>query len=354
MPETLQLPQVFSDNTKPTLVVIDFSVFLHRLIYGLPPYPTKKPSALIKRKNLNADQLTQYAQDMELYEKALATYNHQKDSYIKAIDTQLLWLLSCQYLEGLIDLSKVIPVIVNDQKNSKHQYWRHDYLKQSEENKIAYKAGRKLPNNDFKRAKRLAKERTLLPAFSHIPSFSVKNYEADDLAATLVHLNRYELNNAFNILLVTVDSDWLGLIDDHTSWFCMHGYKPRVRSSLAQLNHWAKSNRNLLTTFSEPTELWEYKSKLGDKSDNLPANSPIEVINLLNPPDTYKLWLSDNISPIRGFLNACLDQESLDFFYSRQSRLLDNANKAAKFMALKYGVTPVVPRFRPEEFLDIS
>jgi hypothetical protein len=42
--------------------------------------------------------------------------------------------------------------------------------------------------------------------------------------------------------------------------------------------------------FEQPSDIWGFKTRYGDKSDSLPAGSPREVIDLLNPPDEFKLW----------------------------------------------------------------
>jgi len=92
--------------------------------------------------------------------------------------------------------------------------------------------------------------------------------------------------------LATVDSDWMGLISPRTMWFCLKGYEPRVRHSEESINGWA--TRRLKTALTHPSQLWDVKSTQGDKSDNLPAGSPLDVISLLEPPDQYKLWLNSD------------------------------------------------------------
>jgi hypothetical protein len=121
----------------------------------------------------------------------------------------------------------------------------------------------------------------------------IRGYEADDIAATLVALNN--------------DTDWLGLVGDNVHWFCLSGHSPRVRADLKDVNTWATSR--LDTTFTSPRELWDYKALNGDASDKLPCFTPLEVIDLLQPPEIHKLWLNEVVKSQYG---AILDENHDD------------------------------------------
>lgn len=113
-------------------------------------------------------------------------------------------------------------------------------------------------------------------------------YEADDWAASLVVLNS-RLPEPNKMTLVTVDSDWMGLVSPDVDWFCMKGWKPRLRSyGSDQFKEWVW--RRLDVNISEPKDIWLVKQAQGDKSDNLPKKGPIEVIDLLAPPKEFRLW----------------------------------------------------------------
>ena len=161
-----------------------------------------------------------------------------------------------------------------------------EYKKLKEALDIHYKAGRKFPDYSFTKLKKqlleVIKERkwTLL---------GKSGYEADDLAATIVAVNN-RLENPGNVMLLTIDSDWLGLVNQNTSWFCSHGWFPRLRSDLLSVNQWA--TRRLGGPVENFRDIWEVKGVSGDKSDNIPPSEGVllPIIDLLNPPDEHKLW----------------------------------------------------------------
>lgn len=168
---------------------------------------------------------------------------------------------------------------------------RRDSL--AEELAIHYKGGRKFPEYNFTKLKKSIHHITQAVGWN---SLRVKGYEADDLAASIVKIS----DGHYKVVLLTVDSDWLGLLNNTTSWYCMHGYYPQQRD-ITNYNVWVE--KRLGVTFDCPTELWRYKSIHGDKSDNLPKGSPIEVIDLLNPPAEYCLWnSSDYFSQVSNML----------------------------------------------------
>lgn len=221
--------------------------------------------------------------------------------YLKAaVQAQMVWLHSGEWIKPLVG-DNIQLVYVTDSK----PYWRVDYLKQPEvyegifdrareayklkypkgrkqfkPEEVHYKAGRAFPKPAFTKTKKQMREIADRNGFNML---SVHGYEADDLAAALVMTNRMlpkEQQN--NIVLATVDTDWMGLIDDKTTWFCTFGYAPRVRYTMEHINGW--SLRRLGTSLSCPSDIWRVKTQQGDKSDNLPPGSPIETFDLTQPP----------------------------------------------------------------------
>lgn len=181
------------------------------------------------------------------------------------------------------DLDAVTPEAIQDQT---------EILELTDKLKVCYKGGRKFPEYSFTKLK---KDMYRLAADQGWNVLSKPGYEADDHAASVVMLNR-SLPEAQqnNILLITVDADWMGLVDDRTTWFCMHGWKPRVRAlGSAETSEWVKRRlkvRNPDAVARDPKQIWEVKTEQGDKSDNLPKGSPLEVISLVEPPEKYRLW----------------------------------------------------------------
>jgi hypothetical protein len=188
-----------------------------------------------------------------------------------------------------------------------------EYIDLTNKLEIHYKAGRKFPEKHFTAIKQFLlgkyKKDTWEPGYLETIGCNLlykKGYEADDFAAAVVKVND-ALVNPNRVILLTVDSDWSGLINDHTLWFCSHGWPPRVRGNLDSLNSWA--GRRLKVNLENCRDIWDVKAAQGDKSDNLPASAGvlIPVIDLLNPPEQHKLWLDPAVA---GNVATMLSSES--------------------------------------------
>ena len=128
-------------------------------------------------------------------------------------------------------------------------------------------------------------------------AMSLIGQEADDVAASIIRLrNQLPFDQYF---LFTVDSDWQGLVaDTRVTWCDTMGYEPRVRSR-EEIYSWLSSKHKnqsargrLLWPLPEreefaPQDIWDWKSAVGDDSDNLPAGTPLYLINLFKPPQEY-------------------------------------------------------------------
>jgi hypothetical protein len=187
---------------------------------------------------------------------------------------------------------------------------------------IVYKGGRKqvseLHTNIISIMRTVIKDRgyTML---------GIGNYEADDIAAALVRLNA----GRSYTWLITIDTDWLGLVNDSVGWCCQKGYEPRFRDNMQQVNEW--SERRLRTTFNEARELWDYKSEVGDKSDNLPAFSPLAVIDLCQPPLEFDILHKKEYVE---HLEKVLQSPGSDAHF-----VLDGATRKLAIL----GLTPIIP-----------
>ena len=132
-------------------------------------------------------------------------------------------------------------------------------------------------------------------------------YEADDIAAAIVRLwlesSRQMLTQ---IHLCTVDSDWHGLIADPAIfWLGTRDFVPRVRTRAevynwltSQWNKQSKRKKGLWTLPGyqdfHPDHIWDWKSAVGDKADNLPEGAPRHMIDLMHPPRTNDLAINDS------------------------------------------------------------
>lgn len=132
---------------------------------------------------------------------------------------------------------------------------------------------------------------------------AVPHYEADDIAALYRRIwDKKRIDSSLDhLFLCTLDTDWMGLISEHTTWVDLGGYSPRIRSVVNFHSHWLSGKFNKETkkvsakldhdkAASFPSYIWEWKHISGDISDNLPPGSPRHLINLLEPPEQHRLW----------------------------------------------------------------
>lgn len=124
---------------------------------------------------------------------------------------------------------------------------------------------------------------------SPFPYLSLDGFEADDFAGAIVAAKlsgEYEVLRDREVFLYTIDRDWLQLVGDGTLWCNTARWEPRIRGVEETIIDVKKKER---VTIKHPREIVDAKAKKGDKSDNLPAGTPREVIDLLNPPDAFNL-----------------------------------------------------------------
>jgi 5'-3' exonuclease, N-terminal resolvase-like domain len=234
----------------------------------------------------------------------------REEPYTSILKAQLLQTMSLDWM-GTLKPSEAQIVLVCDRKSKTYAtldgypgYWRTQYLQRPEVvadiprkrkadqgKPISYKGGRKYPEPGFTKLKEHLLKLCVQQKFSIV---SVDGFEADDIAAAYCVLNaRLPEDLQHDITLVTVDSDWVGLVSPKVRWFCMSGYFPRLRDDLVTINYWA--NKRLGVSVSNPSDIWDIKVNQGDKSDNLPPGSPIEVISLFQPPLEFRLWAIEEV-----------------------------------------------------------
>lgn len=177
-------------------------------------------------------------------------------------------------------------------------YWRAKYLK--ERGFPTYKGNRKEKPNLWEKVYQGAIDYITQPMCPY-HYLRYPRYEADDIASAITRLSySYERD----IYLYTIDSDWHGLVNyDYPEdkkieeifkkeekkkvvWLNMAHWLPRIRGNQQVINH---TRKRLKREIKEPRQIWEVKQEQGDKADNLIANSPIEVISLLELPEEHDI-----------------------------------------------------------------
>lgn len=221
------------------------------------------------------------------------------------------------------DSKPVAFVAVSDTK----PYWRGVELRKPQPGfpkGIAYKFGRK------KRSRQgLSYTKSLMTKLFlelGIPVLASPGQEADDMAAALVRLKPKDVF----VRLVTVDNDWLGLIrTPGTDWVCMHGYAPRYRGTLADIQ---KSKQGRESGIKDLADFYSLKQAIGDKGDTLPEHCPRWAVDLYNPLPQYDA--------------AVLCQKDIQRVYASIDRLVHNtkvlqsqSREAHKWLALNQAPT---------------
>jgi hypothetical protein len=179
---------------------------------------------------------------------------------------------------------------VGDDKTA--PYWRHkeywdlleagEIIHSAKKQQRGYKGGRNSCPYQQWIAKRLYKA---------TDSWTVPGYEADDLAAAVV-----KTCTDRQIYLLTIDTDWMQLINEYTTWVCVKGFHPPIRSLetlpvwfQAKLDKESKKVQNQLNS-SNPKDIVKWKMLTGDSSDNLPKGTPQHMFDLLEPRPEHRLW----------------------------------------------------------------
>lgn len=174
-------------------------------------------------------------------------------------------------------------------------YWRAGELKKVG---IAYKKGRKSRSRKgLSYAKSLLIKEALTAG---LPVLGLPGQEADDMASLLVRRKPDDVA----VRLVTTDNDWCGLIDPATSvdWYCMHGYYPRHRATLA---HVQASSQGKKAKIQNLEDFYRLKQQIGDAGDNIPPNAPAWATDILNPLEAHDPALHESgISLAKGFYEA--------------------------------------------------
>lgn len=323
------------DPSKPLMVVIDTSVLVHKLHQSIP---------------------------ME----------HDDPQFESIIKANVVWLMSGAWLGCELRPLLRSMVFVKDVK----PYWRSEWLsdisntinlprktkakqalaeqvrellaqgtKTEEELEkldsgidklnVKYKAGRSLPAYKFTKTKKLVYRYLDLLEANQI---GWSGFEADDMAAAIVQTNT-DRGNPYNIILLTVDTDWLGLVNPSVTWVCMSGFTPTVRDSIDVVNSWAE--KRLKSTLATWRDIWDIKGDKGDASDNLPASDRqlLPVIDLLKPPAPYKFWKTH-----ANLVSTMFTNESPRF-------TLEEAKKAQSHLRMN-GLQPV-NKLLPNESLEL-
>jgi 5'-3' exonuclease len=286
-------------NSSPPLVVLDFQVLCYKILH-----------------NSSAEFSTD-----ELRSLAVWVFNNPaKDPLFNLIKNKATCLVVNDYKTG----------ITRPNNEGTTGYWRHLYYPD-------YKGGRSKPEA-------LEKVRSVALEYINSPNnkfryLEFEGYEADDIAGSLVSLKRraqsvISFSNAATdstyrkmevianrpIILHTVDKDWLQLAGEGVLWADTGSWNPQFAYNQETIE-WAQ--RRYKWDIEHPMDIVTKKSVYGDKSDNLPADTPESLIDLVNPPEQFNLAILETQK---------LEQELLNFVPSVN---LNHREMAQKYLIVK-------------------
>jgi hypothetical protein len=122
----------------------------------------------------------------------------------------------------------------------------------------------------------------------------------------------------------TVDKDWIQLVDDENKVMFSDSRFVRPNEKIQNQLHdettvkkWAEHKMKVV--IEHPREIAAHKARLSDMCDNLPAGSPIELFDLVEPI-SHAQWNIDNFMLTDGFLENLNNPEgNVQFDHYQQS-----------------------------------
>jgi len=253
------------------VVVYDYSVFCHN-------WQHKLDSFLSVVNLINLEKL-QSSKDSVINEPVRKLAKLPIETLTKYY-AQALWIKDLTLGPSYIKLGEFYPVLVKDSK----PYWRSKLVEN-------YKGKRPDKTNTFHLSKTIGEA---LARKLSIPILEFPSQEADDVAASFIKFwqlakeadLRGDISNVDHIYLWTVDSDWIQLVSDEVTWLNTGPWEPLIRDPITSLD-WVK--KRLKVSLDHVQDIVAVKCIQGDKSDNLPPGTKPEIIDLMNPPEEFRL-----------------------------------------------------------------
>jgi 5'-3' exonuclease len=178
------------------------------------------------------------------------------------------------------------PILVFDKKDSERKYWRQLFIEMQYEKHCA-----KFPKNHLNHNYKEPKTQKLInlevmevvkKASDELKNtfsfFETPGLEADDIIALICKYKKKETK----IDIFTGDRDLAGLVNDTTGIRWINAQNPgkyNIETEAAIVEHF---QRKVNKRINHPSEVYNFKAKIGDSSDNLPKNCSIELVDLLN------------------------------------------------------------------------
>ena len=244
--------------------------------------------------------------------------------------TKAAWAVKLNRGPDMLPLHDYRVVVVSDKRfEDRGTYWRGVEVLKDERIAVAweeyceskgldinetptgYKGNRRDKDDDFYRVHEIGWEY----ATKYFPCFKEPGYEADDWAGALYREVRDGVNPILRErqkLLLTIDRDWSGLVDEEKNiWWAntrYPGQRERIQERLAGEDQVILHTKMKLGfDINHPIEIFAAKAEAGELGDNLPPGAPIEYIDLTEFHPKYKL---ENCDQWPGFVEAVTQPES--------------------------------------------
>ena len=232
--------------------------------------------------------------------------------------TVIMWADALGFVPKLRDRDDVTSCWITDSK----PYWRTKY-------KLDYKGNRKKRTDEVKTSLDIFEQCFEL---ADIPLLGIPQYEADDIAGAIVKLWEKSQRNFDELFLVTVDSDWQGLVvDDSVCWLNLLNYAPRARRT-PEVYQWLVKDYNKSPKYKKKAwelpsfydfssaQIWEWKGVSGDKADNIEAADGHWLTDLFEQPPQWNL-ANHSQTQIFKFIATNQRRVKTDWFSAEQSIL---------------------------------
>jgi 5'-3' exonuclease len=167
---------------------------------------------------------------------------------------------------------------------------------------------------------------------TYLESFLAKNgvyvayregYEADDIASAVSQISEGNTN------LITSDFDWIPLANRKgITWCSTRAAKVRSLRCDNALNfiknhkpfNGSTTQKEFTASMKDVSDLWRWKARFGDSSDNIPADKKcsdkfLPFIDLHNPPSEYNLLKQvDFVEQIEFYISKTIPQRTHEEF----------------------------------------
>ena len=243
-----------------------------------------------------------------------------------------------------------LPALANEQVKvvwavDSKPYWRVDYEPEYKAHRKKYKT--EAEEQEQKMIRGFVNNWTQL-LIEECGAIAIPRYEADDIASAIIRLWHWnDTGRIDHVFISSVDTDWLAMSSEKVTWLNCAYHMPRVRGLNESyewlMSKWKKQSKKRQRWWEipdyqnfSPTDIWQWKSVVGDKADGLKPGSDIRLIDLFNPHENWDL--AKNKTHVASIFNSIVNAPYTDTRQSntyRQAFYRLNAPEPLQVLALE-------------------